>query len=220
MNVNCTDRERIFEQGGAAEWAALEAHAETCAECGDEVRAWKAISVAAAEMRDYSPSSELWERIERGLRKQTQEAAERRGWRTWLKGWSTVPTIWQVAAASAMVLLLTISGVWISRSGIGKGGEADAHFLKNPALAEVERAESAYVKAIDKLAAETQPQLENPATPLLASYKEKLLVLDSAIDDLRMQAGLNPSNAHLRHELLAMYQQKQQTLQEVLEIKQ
>ena len=72
-------------------------------------------------------------------------------------------------------------------------------------------------KAIDKLAAETQPQLDNPATPLLANYHEKLVVLDSAIADLRAQAGLNPSNAQLRHQLLAMYQEKQHTLEEVLE---
>ena len=75
------------------------------------------------------------------------------------------------------------------------------------------------MKAIDQLAAETKPQLESPATPLLTSYKEKLLVLDSAIDELRMEAGRNPSNAHLRYQLLAMYQEKQETLQEVLETK-
>ena len=50
--------------------------------------------------------------------------------------------------------------------------------------------------------------------------KEKLLVLDSAIADLRAQSGMNPSNAQLRHQLLAMYQEKQHTLEEVLETKQ
>ena len=68
--------------------------------------------------------------------------------------------------------------------------------------------------------AEAKPQLENPATALLANYHEKLLVLDSAIGELRAQAGLNPSNAQLRYQLLAMYQEKQRTLEEVLETKQ
>jgi hypothetical protein len=53
----------------------------------------------------------------------------------------------------------------------------------------------------------------------MANYREKLQVLDSAIDDLRAQAGQNPSNAHLRYQLLAMYQEKQETLQDVLEAK-
>jgi len=73
--------------------------------------------------------------------------------------------------------------------------------------------------AIDALAAEAKPQLEGSASPLVASYQEKLMVLDSAIEDLRAQTGQNPSNAHLRYQLLAMYQEKQRTLQEVLEIK-
>ena len=83
----------------------------------------------------------------------------------------------------------------------------------------MERAQAAYEQAIDKLAADAKPQLENPATPLQANYREKLLVLDSAINDLRAQAGMNPSNAHLRQQLLAMYQEKQQTLQDILEEK-
>ncbi|MGB7231228.1 MAG: hypothetical protein WBD19_06110, partial [Candidatus Acidiferrum sp.] len=84
---------------------------------------------------------------------------------------------------------------------------------------DVERTQAAYEQAIDKLAVQAKPQLDNPATPLQASYREKLLVLDSAIGDLRAQAGMNPSNAHLRQQLLAMYQDKQQTLEDILEDK-
>src|SRR5262249_36656825 len=208
--VNCKDRERMFEDGSAAEWAALEAHAETCAVCGEELRAWKAISSAAQEMRDYSESPALWVRIERELKAQARDQAQGRGFWTWLSRWSAVPVVWQAAAAGAMVLLLTVSAVWVYRSGLRRHEDVDANgrLLKNPQVAEVERAEAAYMQAIDKLAAQTRPQLDEPPTPLLASYKEKLLVLDSAIEDLRMQAGLNPSNAHLRQQLLAMYQEK------------
>ena len=74
-------------------------------------------------------------------------------------------------------------------------------------------------QAIDKLAVDAKPQLDNPETPLLANYREKLQVLDSALEDLRAQAGQNPSNAHLRYQLLAMYQEKQRTLEEILEAK-
>lgn len=218
MNVNCNDRERIFERGGAEEWAALEAHAESCEACAEEIHAWKAISVAAQEMRNYEPSPALWGRIEHSLEAQASELARRRRFWGWLGGWNAIPVVWQAVAPGALVLLLTISGVWIYRSGSPRNNSDP--LLKNQALAEVERTEAAYMQAIDKLAAQAKPELENPATPLLASYKEKLLVLDSAIEDLRMQAGLNPSNAHLRHELLAMYQQKEQTLQDVLEIRQ
>jgi hypothetical protein len=222
MNVNCRDRERIFEDGNKAEWAAFEAHAETCAGCREEVRAWKAISAAAHELRDYSESPALWARIASGLDRGAREQAQRRGFWSWFSRWRAIPVVWQLAAASAMVLLLTVSVVLIYRSGNDHrdAGDGEARLLKNPQVAEVERAEAAYMQAIDKLAAEAKPELADPSTPLLASYKEKLLVLDSAIGDLRMQAGLNPSNAHVRQQLLAMYQEKQHTLQEILEIKQ
>ncbi len=112
-----------------------------------------------------------------------------------------------------------ISGGWVYLHRPIQKPDNDKSLLKSSTLKEVESAESSYERAIDKLAAETKPQLENPATPLLANYHEKLLVLDSAIADLRAQAGLNPSNAQLRYQLLAMYREKQHTLEEVLEAK-
>ena len=77
----------------------------------------------------------------------------------------------------------------------------------------------AYEKAIEKLESDAKPHLDQDDSPLMASYREKLLVLDSAIDELRLQTGQNPYNAHLRRQLLAMYQEKQETLHEVLETK-
>ena len=116
-------------------------------------------------------------------------------------------------------MVLAVSGGWVYFHRPIQKIDNDKSLLKSSALKEVESAESSYERAIDKLAAETKPQLENPATPLLANYHEKLLVLDSAIGELRAQARLNPSNAQLRYQLLAMYQEKQRTLEEVLEAK-
>jgi hypothetical protein len=218
MNVTCNDRDRIFEDGTDADWAALEAHAASCAKCAEELRAWKSLSVAAQELRDYTPSPALWPRIERALEEaaRNQMRSEPKGWLSFLPSFSLG---WQTALAGAFVLILTISAGLVYFHHPPHVREDDKSLLKSHALKDVESAESAYEKAIDKLAAEAKPQLEDPATPLLANYHEKLLVLDSAIADLRAQAGLNPSNAQLRYQLLAMYQEKQRTLQEVLEAK-
>ena len=221
MNVTCDDRERIFEDGTAAEWAALEAHAASCRECAEEVRAWKSLSVAAKELQDYSPSPELWTRIEHALAEEDARKAQRVERRRWFSLLPNISVGWQTALAGAFVLILTVSVSWIIiiHEPAVTPGKQDQSLLKSAALKEVESTEAAYEKAIDKLAAEAKPQLDDPATPLLANYHEKLLVLDSAIDDLRAQAGLNPSNAQLRYQLLAMYQEKQRTLEEVLEAK-
>jgi hypothetical protein len=220
MNVTCNDRDRIFEDGTAVEWTALEAHASGCPACAEELRAWKALSVAAQELRDYSESPALWTRIERALAEEATvkpRLAKHRRWFTFLP---SIPLGWQTALAGAFVVILTISAGWIYMHRPNRAAESDKSLLKSAALKDVETAQAAYVQAIDKLAAEAKPGLENSSTPLLANYREKLLVLDSAIADLREQAGMNPSNAQLRYQLLAMYQEKQRTLEEVLEAKQ
>lgn len=219
MNIKCEDRDRIFEDGTPPEWAALETHSANCAICAEELRAWKALSVAAQELRDYSDTPSLWHRIERSLTKEAAAKNQRSGRWAWLSLGFGLSLGWQTAAAAALVLVLTVSTGWVYLHRTGPASSGDQSLLKSPALAEVERAQSAYEQAIGKLAAEAKPALENPGTPLQASYREKLLVLDSAINDLRVQAGMNPSNAHLRQQLLAMYQEKQQTLQDILEEK-
>lgn len=208
---------RIFEDGTAAEWAALEAHSAGCAVCAEEVRAWKSLSAAAKELQDYSASPELWTRIERALIEEDTRKAQRAERKSWLSFLPSISVRWQTALAGAFVLILTVFVGWRIIQPPKPNQQNDPSLLKSSALKEVESTERAYEKAIDNLAAEAKPQLEDPATPLMANYHEKLLVLDSAIDDLRAQAGLNPSNAQLRFQLLAMYQEKQKTLEEVLE---
>ena len=218
MNINCNDRERIFLDGSPEEWAALEQHANTCALCTEELRAWKQLSKAAEEMRDYQESPALWARIESSLREQQAAPALRKSFWNSLDFWRYISPVWQSALVGAMVLVLAISSGYLYTVRTVSPADPGNRLLKTNALAEVERSERAYMSAIDKLAADAGPQL-NTDTPMMASYREKLLVLDSAIADLRAQAGENPSNAHLRYQLLAMYQEKQQTLQDVLETK-
>lgn len=217
MTVSCQDRDRIFLDATAEEWAALEAHAANCPVCAEEIRVWKSLSMAAAELRDYREDPALWAKIENALKEPKQERQEHKFWEK-LRLWRDISLGWRTALASALVLVFAVAGVYVAlqRSQVDP---TQGRLLKNSALTEVERTERDYMKAIDKLAAEAKPELDSPATPLTASYKEKLMVLDSAIEELRMEAGRNPSNAHLRYELLAMYQEKQETLQEVLETK-
>jgi hypothetical protein len=218
MNVTCKDRDRILEDGTAAECAALEGHAATCTACAEELHAWKYLSAAASELRDYTESPVLWPRIHEALTEQAATIRAQRARWSWHSLFTNLSISWQAAAATAFMVALLISVGWLVRP-INAPRIQPGSLLKSKALVEVEKTESAYVQAIDKLAVEAKPQLDNPAAPLMANYREKLLLLDSAIDDLRAQAGQNPSNAHLRYELLAMYQEKQRTLEEILEEK-
>jgi hypothetical protein len=218
MNVNCNDRERILEGGTPVDLVALEGHAASCANCAEELRAWRSLSVAATELRDYSESPALWPRIQASLAEQASTAKQQHARWSWRALLPNLSLSWQAAAAATFVLLLMLSAGWLLRPPT-KSPQQSTGLLRSNALADVENAETAYVQAIDQLAADAKPQLEKSETSLMANYREKLFVLDSAINDLRAQAGQNPSNAHLRYELLAMYQEKQRTLEEILEEK-
>ena len=218
MNISCNDRERILLDGSPEEWAALEQHAGTCAACAEELRAWKQLSAAAEGMRDYQESPALWARIETSLRQQQAALAPRKSVWSSFDFLRHAGNLWQSALVGAMVVALAVGSGYLYTHRGGSATDPGNKLLKTSALAEVERAEREYMTAIDILAADAGPQLGSD-TPLMASYREKLLVLDSAIADLRAQTGENPSNTHLRKQLLAMYQEKQQTLQDVLETK-
>jgi hypothetical protein len=96
-----------------------------------------------------------------------------------------------------------------SQPNRGPGDRADSAFL-------TEQAESAYAKSIDKLSRVAEPELQHAEASLASAYSEKLLLLDSAISELKANLNQNRFNASLQAELAALYKQKQETLQEIL----
>jgi hypothetical protein len=88
--------------------------------------------------------------------------------------------------------------------------------MTDSALADVEKSEREYVRSIENLARVAEPRLASAETPLLLSYRERLLLLDNAIAELNGQIEMNRYNTHLRRQLLGVYAEKQQTLREVM----
>jgi len=218
MMIRCNDRDRIFLEGTPEEWAALEVHAAACAVCGEEMRSWKNLSVAAADLHQEWDSPALWPRIAEAL--SHNPVPKDSGWRRLFGSWNFSLLQWQTALAGLLLVAMSSGAIWFVTERRSDPIPDNVALFNNKTVREVERAELVYEKAIDRLDAQARPQLENPSTPLMASYREKLLVLDSAISDLRAQAGMNPANGHVRRQLLAMYQEKHDTLEQVLEAKQ
>jgi hypothetical protein len=219
MNISCNDRERIFLDGTPEEWAALESHAADCASCQEELRTWKNLSVAARDLYQEWDSPSLWSSIEKALSQQPTPAKSP-WWVRFSGAWNLGALQWQIAAAALLLAALTTASIWIFAGPHKRDIPQNLALFNDRMVNDVERAQADYERAIDRLDAQARPQLENFSTPLMANYREKLLVLDSAIADLKSQAGINPANGHLRRQLLAMYQEKQDTLEQVLEAKQ
>jgi hypothetical protein len=111
----------------------------------------------------------------------------------------------------AAALLVGIYFVIPSRRSV-----APSPLLTEQAMAEVEKAEAAYLQSIDRLARVAAPKLDQPATPLMKAYAEKLALLDGAIAGLRREVDRNGFNAHLHVQMAAVYRDKQKTLEEVV----
>jgi hypothetical protein len=140
-------------------------------------------------------SPQLWPRIRERLATEPERRPKQRPW-------------WVLAVAAMAVLAAVLAMPRQSQR------PASRELLTDAALQEVQQAEAVYDRSIANLAATVGPQLERSPSPLAAAYREKLTMLDSAIEGLRSAAAQNKYNAYLRTELASLYREKKKTLQE------
>jgi hypothetical protein len=219
MTGPCRQFDEAMSRGTEAALAELRPHAAGCSECAAKLSLGDRIDAAAPALRRSWESPALLPRILSALelekdKSHVRPSSEGRGSTRF--GW--IP----LAAAAALFVIATV-GLQVFRNAGGReplfnasAAAGSQPLMSDRSLEEVESAEANYVQSIEKLSALVRPQLDNPTTPLLVSYREKLLVLDSAISEMRGQIESNRFNSHLRRELLAMYQEKQRTLQEIM----
>ena len=219
MNAGCRDLERVLQDAGADRElaAAFEQHASECAHCARELAGWRQVSSAARMLSKSWDSPQLWPRIRQSLAEESQRGSE--GVRAGGSGFSWR---WLPAASIAALFLIATAGLWVFRNSGGRDPLA-AHWqttkdplLTEQAIDEVDTAEKAYLASIEKLSKLAEPRLAGADSPVLVNYREKLDVLDSAIAELKASIDQNRFNTHLRRELLAVYQEKQRTLQNLM----
>ncbi|MGE5567541.1 MAG: hypothetical protein ACM3S5_00760 [Rhodospirillales bacterium] len=159
----------------------------------------RAISEAAAGLREEWASPDLWPRIARALAAEERRRARSRFW-------------WPVAAAAAVLA----ASILVMRPAASVP-EQENTFISEQALADAERAEQECEQSIENLSRMAGPRLVKASTPKAASYAEKLIILDAEIEALRADVDHNRYHAHLRSALAGLYQQKRETLQEFLD---
>ncbi len=180
-----------------------------CAVCRNEYRLWNEISSAAKQLHCEWESPDLWPNIRRALDAQGVPVGRRHA----------RPRGLLAALLVAAIVLIAILRWPQTPTGksVALSNPPTQDFLTDRALREVEKNEAAYRHSIDELSRLAQPKLENPASsPLLVSYREKLLILDSAILETRSNIAQNRFNVRLQTDLADLYREKRQTLQEVL----
>ena len=115
------------------------------------------------------------------------------------------------------MLLVAVSVFVLTRSRPAPSTRQDSDFLTEQALEEVERSEAAYRASIDKLSRLAAPKLTASDNPHTVADREKLLVLDSEISEVRSTVEQNRFNTRLQTELAVLYREKQETLKEILQ---
>ncbi|MGI8742585.1 MAG: hypothetical protein ACR2NN_08445 [Bryobacteraceae bacterium] len=204
MKFECKDLERALEVPELMPDA--REHARDCPGCRRELWVWAEMSRIASGLRDEWESPELWTRVRQSLDAEPKPKQVRR--------WD-----WRLMVGVAAALLIAASAaLWYPMlPHPARPAQTDEAFLTDQALKQVEQAESSYAKSIEKLSHVAESKLQGTQAPLAAAYKEKLVMLDSAIAELKTTVDQNRFNAKLQAELAALYKEKQQTLQEILQ---
>jgi hypothetical protein len=215
VNAQCRDLDRALRAEDPDLRAAFEEHARECVACAAELSQWREIAAAAPSLKKSWDSPELWPRIRQRLAEESQrKAAPAAAGGSWLR--------FLPAAAIVALFAIATAGLWVFRNSGGRDPLTShwqttrAPLLTEKAVDEVDAAEKTYLDSIDNLSRLAGPRLAGASSPLMVNYREKLDVLDSAIAELKSSIDQNRFNTHLRRELLAVYKEKQRTLQELM----
>jgi hypothetical protein len=196
MTITCERIDDLLFEGDAESLALAETHAAQCRSCREKLDDWNDVATTAKSLHATWQNDMLWPRIQRSMK----------------------PSLgWMRIAAAIFVTIGIGASVWYAANvRVTQNKAFDQAILRATALDDVERAEKAHVDAIDKLEKLAGSKLDEPQTPILVSYKEKLMLLDDAIAECQTNIDQNRQNAQIRKQLLAMYSEKQRTLQDVL----
>jgi anti-sigma factor RsiW len=220
-----TDRLSEYVDGelDSAERAALEVHLQLCEGCAGTVEELRAVVLRALALETSAPETDLWPAIEARIAVSRQERVldlgERRGpeasrvagagaWRP--RRWSfTLP---QLAAAAAMIALLSIVTMWtvLSRrpaaveppSGPSAAGPVAA--IVQPAGFEAAPYDAA-IADLERVLGEHRSELD-PAT--VRVIEQNLFIIDQATAQARMALAADPANRYLNGHLAAQLMRK------------
>ncbi len=212
--MDCKEFEQMLQEGSAPIPEDAVKHARECFACHQDWQVWQEIADAAPGLRKEWASPGLWPHIRQSLVWEFPNPIRDRWWR--ISAQQPLWRRWQAVAAVVVMLVVSGGGWMMLRQPKPVSLEAERRLLTERALSDIERDESAYLRSIDQLSRLAAPKVEQPRSALLTNYREKLLLIDSAIGELRSSIEQNRFNAHLRRELLEIYQEKQRTLEAVI----
>lgn len=180
-------------------------HLETCSDCQKSVVEDEKLLSQAKFLKRPLEAPFLWTRIEQSLVEEMQRRQSKGRAVLFQKRWMFYPV-------AAVVVLLMGSGLFfLLRPGI-KGQD----LLADSALRRIERRERRYERSIQRLEMDARPQMADLDLELLLLYRDRLETIDEQIAQCKEALSSNSGNAHIRRYMLAAFQDKKDTLREIL----
>jgi hypothetical protein len=196
------------------EFQELELHLSGCAACREQERGLRALLAQAAALpRELSPSRDLWPAVAERL------APRKASWlslRAPLSGW--------LPATLAAAAVVALAVAWLGRTG-RVGEDARTAVQASPGLAQpasvsatpanLLEAERDYVQAATALLAALQERRTLLEPEALRALEQDLLVIDTALAQIRQALAQEPASGPLNHLLASTHQKKVKALQRV-----
>jgi hypothetical protein len=196
---------------------AVRGHLLECAACRAHGEAVHKIAAAAASLDAIDPPSSVWDSIAARLDEEEIAYSRRSRLWWWWQAFRRPLLIGSGAlAAAALALVLFIRDRRVEVAPARRPVPATAQSLLDEALAEIDRAESGYVTAIDDLRAIVGEEKPRWPAAMQEAFDKNLADIDAAVERVREAARRAPGNLQAQEALYASYRREIDYLQEAV----
>jgi hypothetical protein len=203
--------------------AGLEAHLPTCAECRGLLDDLRAVAARAAALEDRPPAADLWPGIARRLDEKSPGFTQRL--MTWATGFRIALTLPQIAAAAALLVVVSGGAVWMlaNRPATAPapiaGDPVPTTDSVSPTNGGADAISASYdFSRYDATIADLETVLRTHRSVLDSStvriVEQNLITIDRAINEARRALEADPASSYLNHHLAAQLQRKVRLLQQ------
>jgi len=183
----------------------FQSHAKECPACQDKVSQDEKLLQLSRTLKKRVDAPFLWTRIEQDLR-EAQQKSKLAGWKGFF--WHS----WMKIPVSALIIVAICAGLFLwLRPGLN-----DSTLLADSALRRIEKREQRYERSIERLQKRILPQLPELGLELMLLYRDRMETIDEQILACKDALGENPGNTHIRKYMLAAFQDKKETLREIM----
>lgn len=189
----------------------FKSHLDNCPVCQKRLEADDRLMALVRSIKEPVSAPHLWSRIEVSLREERDKTAETQG--SFLRFFRRLPRVAVPVAAFILAGFVLVIAVWVLPRSSG------SNLLGQRALDRVEKREAQYLEAITNLENVALSKMANLDLELMLLYRDKLETIDEQIERCREAISENPANAHIRRYMLLAFQDKRETLKEILELK-